>query len=402
MANRNPRPAVRFLTIGLAVMAAPSIGLSFAAAKSGTQSKARDLLFRCIDKGSLVTMTAIVVQKGSTPSCPPTMSMKVSQNKNGDKAITVLQPLSLQSNHTVKSNGKMSQYYPDENRVVIQPAPKFDREELKFRMNLAEQNYRFSLEKNGIIASRETMVVTAIPKFPEMHQRRYSIDIEKDVLLRLETVDEGGRRNTVFDTQAIWYPQSLPSETFQLKTIGRVRVINVPGPTRVEDAAMARAQTGIDFVAPSDLPFGFVVRDPLIAGDEGKRFIAVRITDGLLMATVYQWDRKLGDILGRDEMGMDRFVGGLRIRLVGELPQTVHHRLMDLFVKEAGKVFRPDPEPAAVSGVLTKGRKPKSDGGSDSAEGSHEDPDSSDPVDEALMQTLASFLTALQANVDQQ
>ncbi len=397
--TNNERPhSPRRIWIGLGLLAIPSAGLAFAAAATGFQSKARDTLFRCIDRGSLVTMTAIVVQKGTTASCPPTLQMKIAQDRNGNKAVTILQPMSSAGIKSVKKDGKMSQYNPDENRVLVQPAPKFEREEAKVRMGLADQNYKFSLEPNGMIAGQETVVVTATPKYPDLPVRRYSIDIEKDVLLRLELIDEGGKKSTVFDTQAVWYPNSLPDETFELKTIGRVRVINVPGPTRIDNPTLARMQTGIDFALPKELPFGFVVRDPLIAGDEGKRYIAVRITDGLLMATVYQWDRRLGEILGRDEMGVDRFVGGLRIRLVGDLPQVVHHRLMDLFVKEAGKVFRPDAEPMAAAGVLSKGRKPRSDGGRDSADGSDEPDSNGNPVDEALMQTLASFLTALQAN----
>jgi hypothetical protein len=295
-------------------------------------------------------------------------------------------------------NGKQAKFYnPDKNEMVVQPSPEQFREDPKMRIALADENYRFSLERNGIIAGRPTWVVTATPRAPELPTRKYSIDIEKDVMLRLETV-ENGKKNLLFDTQAIWYPAGMPANTFNLTPIGTYRTVYLKGPVKIDSMAVARAQAGFEPILPRDLPFGFIVRDPHLTGKENARFIAVRITDGLITATVYQWDsRRIKD----EEMpGPSRTINGIRISLLGELPEFVHGRLLDLFAKEAARVFRSNGEPPLSSEALKAVKKVRSDGGSDSVDDGSEEPDGATPSDAALMQTVAWFLTALQTDTE--
>lgn len=400
MANKHGFSNPRILGATLIVGAFASIGVSLgAAAATSFQAKAREALFRTMERGHLVALSAIVVQKAG-PNCPSDMQFKVEQTANGQKKITILQPLSNQGRVSLDDGKFWQNYSPDENRIMVAPSPQLSREDPKERIELANQNYRFMLEKNGIIAGRETIVVTATPRYPELPVRRYSIDTDKDVLLRMETIDTSGKKNLHFDTQAIWYPQGREAPTsFSLKPVGNPRKISVPGPQKIESPSWARARTGFAPIVPRDLPFGFIVREPQLTGEDEERFVAIRITDGLLMATVYQWDpRRVRDPLGKDMAVLTRFVNGIRIGLVGELPDTVHGRLLDLFVKEAARAFRHDAEPSMASSALKGASKPRTGGGSESDSGDDGSPRPEKPsdFDGALMETLASFLTLLQ------
>lgn len=384
----------RLALLALGVLA-PSMGLAFAAA-NGMQNRARDTLFRCIERSQLVTLSAIMVQKGNAP-CPPQMQLKVEQDSKGNRKVTTLTPLSVQGQVSV-DNGRQAKFYnPDKNEMYVQPSPQQFRDDPKMRMALADENYRFSVERNGIIAGRPTWVVTATPRAIELPTRKYSIDIEKDVMLRLETV-ESGKKTLLFDTQAIWYPAGMDSSTFRLKPIGTYRTVVLNGPQKIENFASARALAGFEPILPKDLPFGFIVRDPHLTGKDNARFIAVRITDGLITATVYQWDsRKIKD----EEMpGPNRTINGIRISLMGELPEFVHGRLLDLFAKEAARVFRANGEPPTAPATLKAVKKVRSDGGTDLVDEGSGEPDGVNSVDAALMQTVAWFLTALQTDTD--
>ncbi|HRK21691.1 MAG TPA: hypothetical protein PLX06_07785 [Fimbriimonadaceae bacterium] len=399
IAKRTP---FRITIVSLALAVAASTGSVYgaAAAATGAQAKAREALFRTMERGHLVALSAIIVQKAGA-TCPSDMQFKVEQTANGQKKVTILQPLTMQGKISIDDGKNWYNYSPDENRIMIAPSPQLSREDPKERIELASQNYRFMLEKNGIIAGRETFVVTATPRYPELPVRRYSIDSEKDVLLRTETIDSGGRKSLHFDTQAITYFTDRQAPTsFSLKPVGNPRKIQVTGPQKIESPSWARARAGFAPILPRDLPFGFIVREPQLTGEDQARFIAVRITDGLLTATVYQWDpRRVMDPLGKDPGVLTRFVNGIRIGLVGEIPETIHGRLLDLFVKEAARAFRQDAEPSMASSLLKGASKPRSSGSKDSAsedDGSPREPSPTD-FDSALMETLSSFLTALQS-----
>jgi hypothetical protein len=381
----------RSFAVAIGLLAVPSAGLSIAAATGGLQARAKETLFRCIERTHLVTLSAIVVQK-SGKNCPTDVQVKVEQDK-GKRKETILQPLSSQGFWSLNDGKKLVHYNADKEEQMVQPAPPSAKEYLRERMELAGENYRFEIQRNGMIAGRQAWVVTASPKFSEMPARRYSIDIDKDVLLRLETV-ENGRRDLRYDTQAIWYPDKLDSDVFNFKPVGQFKIITVPGPQKIINASMAKAKVGFAPLIPKDLPFGFIVRDSQLTGKEEARFIAVRITDGLITATIYQWDpRRLGSF-GRD---LDvRSIRGIRIGLVGDLPDVVHERLLDLFEKEAHKAFGPGPEPPTAPAALKRNHKPRVDGGSDSGGDGTEDDSSQSQVDQALLETVASFLTMLQ------
>jgi outer membrane lipoprotein-sorting protein len=382
----------RTLVLALGLLSLPAAGLAVAAAAyNSSQIKARDALFRCIERTNSVALNAIVTQRGSAP-CPPIMQFKIEQDRAGRRKVTTLQPLSMQGTVQFDDGKTWKIYEPDKRQLVIQPSPRTFREDTAERMKLAEDNYRFSLERNGVIAGRSTWVVTATPKAPEMPVRRYSIDVDKNVLLRLETVEEG-KRNVLMDTLAVSFPSSRPSEAFDFKPVGNVRTIQLPAPERIESLAKAREEVGFEPVLPKHLPFGFVILEPQISGVERARYVAVRLSDGLIKATVYQWDAKRLNPFGDSGLNF-RLVQGVRIALVGELPGPVQNRLLDLFVKEATKVFRAPPEPPAAPLTLRKEELPAAE----APEAAHGAEDAAQ--DEALLALLANALVALHDSED--
>jgi hypothetical protein len=88
---------------------------------------------------------------------------------------------------------------------------------------------------------------------------------------------------------------------------------------------------------PGALPLGFVISEPQIVGDRGDRFVAIRLSDGLASATVYQWDAHSRNPVPCVDKKFVREANGVKMRVVGDLPESVLTRLVESFVREALK-----------------------------------------------------------------
>lgn len=363
-----------------------------------TSDAARDLLQRYMERGRQVTMRAIVEQRINSDS-DRMMQIKLEQDSKGRRKATVLQPLSMQAIQSLDDGKRWFNYHPDEARLYVQASPSLHSENVKARLKLAGQNYTFSFERTPDIAGRNAAVVVATPRFAEMPTRRFSIEFNKSVLLRLEIQVEG-ERQTLFDTKAILFPTSLPSSTFEIKPVGDVRTIEKPNPVRITSKEEAISAAGIAPILPNLLPFGFVVRDPELTGEEDCRMIAVRVTDGLVYATVYQWGAK--GTSGKVETGgrtMQIVVNGIRMRLVGDLPEGVRKRILEHFAKEAGRANGLYREPFFSSAALNGTRESNSEPGRTRTSIEPKSPHPPNP-DDLLARILVQILATLSRQND--
>ena len=264
------------------------------------------------------------------------MQVKIAQ-KGGSSKTTVLSPLPVQGVTTIDDGRKWSTYIPDENRLLIQDSPK---RHFRLRTEAAGHNYRFTSENLGSVAGRKAVTVLAVPKSPEMPTRRYWIDSEYALMLRMELIKEGGRRTVMMDTKAIEF-RTVADDALTLNPSADVRRIILESPERFRTAGEAASQVGFKPSFPGPLPYGFIVAEPQIIGDKGERFVAIRLSDGLASATVYQWRAGARNPVPCTDMELVREAKGLRMRMVGDLPEAVLARLLDAFVREALKGLQP-------------------------------------------------------------
>lgn len=316
--------------------------------------EAQELLMRSMAEGRQTPVIAILFQRSiGGPSAK--MQVKVEQSKDGRSKLTVLQPLSMENVTYVDDGKHLRTYLPDAQHLIVQESPRLRQQDLHERMAIAEQNYRFRIEQATTIAGRRAQCVVAVPKSKDMAARRYYIDEDTAFLLRMEKVGPNNQAVVQLDTKLIKFPKSIPHGNFEVRPIKKPRTFNCPAPEKMASAQAARSLLGFTPVVPKSLPYGFRVQEPQIAGGEEFRFAAIRLTDGLVNATVYQWAGYRKDLpKGFQPQAGDKVAKGVRFRVVGDLSDSAKKRLADLFVREARNTTKllaePSPPPTALKG----------------------------------------------------
>lgn len=298
---------------------------------------AKDLLLKFLERSRYVKMTSIAEQP-LRPGSKESMQLKIVQDEKGRRCSTVLQPLFMQGVKSIDDGKRWINYYPDEARLIVQDAP--DKSTIfspRARLDLAEKNYSFALEKGPAIAGKACQVVVAVPKAPEIPTRRFSIEVTRCVLLRLETKLRSEPTRLLFDTKAITFPAKISSDLFELKPVGAVQTVTVTAPKSIDSSVDVKALVGFEPVLPKAFPYGFVPRKPEITGDDTSKMVVVQLTDGLAYATVYQFGS--GSALAMKDPSLERLINGLRIKIVTDLPAEIGQRLLDVFAKEATKAL---------------------------------------------------------------
>lgn len=294
-----------------------------------------ELLQRSMEKASRTPVNAIVFQR-NFGGFRCNAQMKIDQARDGRVRITMLQPLPMQGVTSVDDGRTWRTYFPDDRRLLIQESPRAAQLDPKDRMQLAARNYNFRLEDGDVVAGRSTISVVATPVSSELPVRRYTLDREHTFMLRLETLD-GSRATTLMDTKSINFPSNVSSSNFEIRPIGEYRTIRLDPPEPIRSSRAVRDQLGFRPVFPEELPFGFVISDRRLVTSEDKApVVALRVTDGLIMATVYQWNARLED-QPWPKGKKDREVDGIRFRMVGDLPDGVMSKVLEAFLRKAVK-----------------------------------------------------------------
>lgn len=324
--------AVNRIGIAAAAMAA-LCGAAQAAPRGLTEDwRARKLLLLSMEKGRDANVSAIVTQSGPAGK----VQIKLEQSSDGFERHTILQPLSMQGVTSVDDGRTWMMYWPDERRVLSQESPRRSQADADERVRLADKNYDLKIASETSIAGRRAVCVTAEPRNREMVERRFYIDSETSFLLRIEREQPGAGSEVIFDTKAISFPKRIPK--CELFSKSDVRIIERDPPVTIRLGTNVRETVGFEPVVPQSLPLGFVVHAAQITGENSRRFIAIRITDGLVNATVYQFDgrRERSDRSGSRDRGVE--ANGIRFRVVGDLTDAAKELILSRFVRDSDRV----------------------------------------------------------------
>ena len=315
-----------------------------------SQNRAIDLLLKSIERAHSTAMSGIFSQSaGGGHGC--NLQVKIDQSKEGRTRVTTLQPLNMQGVTSVDDGQTWSTYFPDERRLLEQDSPRLGLGNPRERLEHAARNYSFRSTSGETVAGRRTIAILAVPVHEELPVRRYSLDTERNFMLRMETIAEG-RTRRVMDTKSITFSPEFDVRLFEIKPMGEVRVIRLDPPSEIRSSRHARATLGFRPAFPDELPFGFAIRNKHLSSNQDVSFVAVRITDGLITATVYQWSATRSEVPW-PKARKDREVDGIRFRLVGDLPESVMSRLLDTFVRKAVKNLGHTSEPDLADILLT-------------------------------------------------
>lgn len=309
---------------------------------------AKDLLLRSMEHAYKVNVRAVVVQR-----CAETNALqhiKIEQTKSGLSRYTILLPIQEQGVESVDDGMRAVTYLPNHKVVLIQDSSRHADKDAKKRLALAEANYQLSWQHSRRVAGRETICVTAVPKHGSLEKRKFYIDSKTAYLLRFETVGRDGRTSLKYDTKSVSYPSSMEDPGISPNAVGVSTVRSHRRACGHRDQAVAEA--GISPLIPDRLPLGFVIRESEITRTSNWKAVAIRVTDGLVKGTVYEWRPTAGS--DDEAVAPDRTMiqaRGLKLMMVADIPEAARMQILRTFALADVQSLRDAPrmEPPCAS-----------------------------------------------------
>ena len=312
--------------------------LGFIDHHDSNDASARVLLAKSLMANGPTNVVAIVCQcdvHGANPGNDVTL--KVTMSKDGKERREVLQPLSMQGYVSVDDGRRLKIYLPDDHTVLDQESPSLSRWSMKDRLKLIGRNYKLELRKPGgdessvEIAGHSVQIVAVVPKAPEMPSRTFYIDKATCFVMRIVTQWPGESPVTVYDTKFVQYPDKLEPGTFSLNLLSDVTTKRYDARKKLPKGARAIKEVGFNPIVPQHLPYGFVVQDAQENNSREWNSVVLRITDGIQMASVYEWR---SDESSKASPDRER-VGDVELLIKSELPDSVRDAILQSFVSAA-------------------------------------------------------------------
>lgn len=306
-------------------------------------NRARALLARGMGKKPLCNIRAIMLQRLDYNS-NVMQQIKVDMSKEGKTHQLVLAPISRQGLEIVDDLKFTRSYSPDDRLLVIQPSQKRDNGDVQFRMGLVDKNYKLNIDRREKVAGHMAVVIEAVPRNPELETRCYAIDEKTGFVLRLETCRGKSEPMLHFEAKAVEYPSDIDDDTFKIES--KWTMTRSYDEREIFDRGDDLPELNFKPVIPKRLPFGFVIQEMETDTQSSLPSLAVRMTDGLAMATVYQWPTRGRKKLPAPAGTLVRDAGNIRLLISGDIPDAVKQRLIDSFAEKMGD--RTSIDPAAI------------------------------------------------------
>jgi hypothetical protein len=292
-------------------------------------------------------VTAVIIQRDPAGE-DQHQTVRVERSKDGKVHHVVTQPLRRQGTESVDDGKRLRVYLPDQNVMIDQASPHLQEDDAEARWKLAKKNYDLKFGTSVKIAGRDTHCIVASPHDDRMDTRRYYVDRKTGYPLRMETSSPEGSKRTIYDTREIQFPSEIDPERFEMKPVGGARVLSYDPPQSLK-APDAKRKLGFAPILPPNLPMGFKVQDMQLTTSDRWRALAVRISDGLVKATVYQWLSSNDVKIRSMEMGSSGTVGDVRLLVVSEMSNDIRRDLLRAFTRSgeigtlqpAGWCFQP-------------------------------------------------------------
>ncbi len=253
---------------------------------------------------------------------------KVERDARGRVRSSIARPLRLQGVTILDDGERMTIRLPDERLVIEQDSPAREDGPAEARLALVRGNYVLRVGPGPETLGRATVTLEARARRRGIDTRRYLLDAATGFPLRSEIVNEGGTE-TIFEAVMVRFVARLPERTFERGPTDGFQVVRYESPARPRPGEAVR-RMGFEPAVPKDPPFGFRVTGVAMLQTPRWRAVAVRLTDGLVKASVYEWiagpeDSALADAKGRS-VGRRR---GKTVLVVAETSALVRARLLD-------------------------------------------------------------------------
>lgn len=315
------------------ILRASIIGLTLLSIASAGES-ALSVLSTAMSKRTKTP--AVLIQTQSMPGEQNfKITYKLEMDGSGRYRRTVLQPLRMQGVVSVDDGRQWSVFYPDDNFVVVQPSP--SQCDLRNRLDLIRANYKVTFDSPDKVAGRTAFVIRCSANSDGLPSRRIYVDMASYLMVRMDIIpDDGSAATTILDTLSVDLPTHIARETFTVPTNDSTRISKVDASKTVLNAADASARAGFEVHLPKTLPFGFSVSRIEVLRDKPRAMVALRLTDGFVNVTAYQWAPGAEPPTRHGSNRSARASGtGFEMMAVGDLTGPMLQRLVDIISKQA-------------------------------------------------------------------
>lgn len=323
--------AAKFRSIAVALGLA---ALTSVAYSKWSEDKARDFLAKSLSRESPVNVVAIICECNAKAKTSDGDTMfKVSISKDGKQRKEVLQPLRMQGYLSIDDGKRMKVLMPDDRTLLDQESPQPGSHDLQHRLKLISKNYRLRVYRprpgeSPTVAERPVLIISAKPKADGLPTKRFYIDKKTYFVLRIETESDGEDPVIDYDTKYVSYPAQLAPETFRMDPVVGVVKIHYDRRKSLPSGKAAIKEVGFEPIVPHELPMGFEIQDAQVNNSSDWRSVVLRITDGIAMASIYEWKPQSGD--GRPQ-NRARDINGVRVLIKADFSSDVSEKLLDTF-----------------------------------------------------------------------
>ncbi len=267
-----------------------------------------DLLVDALEKHPKTQVSAIERMVVAQPTGMMEMRLSWEQNSDGAVRKVVVSPLRLKGLVVVDDGYARTTYNPYTNSCDVQPSPGQFAKALPAarRATLVRSNYNVTYLRSEKIGSREAKVLVAKPKQKGAFERYYWIDTANHVILRMQVNGSDGRKLYVDEMLFPNFEKKIPADSFSTKFGCAVEVRSHAKQAVSYTLSDLRKKVGFDIIAPAKLPFGmtFIYAEAKTNGD--RQAAALRYSDGLANASVYQSPGMMSTLRVTNSTGADR------------------------------------------------------------------------------------------------
>ncbi len=306
--------------------------LSFSLACATSDEAAVKALVRALD--SQRDVRASLVQARSDGGQSITVSVQIVPRR-GVRA-TIIQPFVYSGIVSFDNGDTWKNFDPHMNLVRIEKSPATFQLDISSREKLIRKNFETTFAGEAMIAGRSTKVVVMKGKFADMADRRLYIDAENSLILRYIVYQPDAAPVTTVDTKSIDLRTVLDSAEFEKIGEDGAKVVKSWGPLEVRQARDAEKHVGFVPQVPAALVAGLSKQAIHVVGTEERKFVGVRLTDGMAVVTVYLWKPKDGETSSQEPFKGSydaRAANGVRCKVVGEIADRVKSTLAASFAR---------------------------------------------------------------------
>jgi hypothetical protein len=248
---------------------------------------------------------------------------------------TWVHPSNAAGESYIDDGKQIKQYLPDSNVIRVRTSFQTFFPSESERLAMTKQNYTLSFLGHEKRQGRTVQRIRATAKNSQMGVRTMAVDSELPVVFELDH-RVGGSTKRLFEVFEFALMENSAIK-LDLGAPASAKVVNAWGPKPIKDVKIATGLLGFAPIVPPTLPYGLKIFASQMVGDEKSPFVAMRLTDGLAIAHVYQWRWEKGKAAIKSGIQADLANSrrDIAFAVVTDMPSDVKEKLLDVFSKAA-------------------------------------------------------------------